>query len=584
MAPPVERPIDVSFSSDYSRATSSPWLDNKAASACMRCNKKFLLGYRHKHHCRKCGEIVCSLCSRGRETVEDYDPTKLHRVCDACRQTNDKEEALILEEVKRGESKGVRPMIHADKISKALPTGRNDLPPLAVLRVTVVEARGLVAADTRLMTANSSDPYCVLQIDDGPLVRTRTVNKSLSPTWNTDIELEVPRATSVLKLRFFDEDMAAFLDPDDPIGHIDVPLEAILSGSGAVLGGWMPISPPEDQAGPAGAVKLEVTVKAFEARQHLMSYLAPTPLDPPLPPPFNIDAVYSPAMQIVDLLWTRFVSPILSTLLDLIFWTSPVRSIVALFVWNVASARWMDWWSFFFWMYLICYVLNCRRQRDQNEDTNKATGSADATASCKAEKASFARAGSKNGGDLQDDANDVDEAHLGGFVQRLALVLPRGIKDTCVGLQPTLKTVADGLQLVHDLFTWSGDESSSSALLGALAALAASCAFLSVATQFMITGSLILLACSPVMTAFLGGISYLRWRCADHSAVPSTWRMREDYDDEAWSSEDYKRFQGVHDRAHHLTKKLKTVVGVASALRAAGKQHHSTAPAQQERQ
>merc|ERR1712137_1513607 len=95
------------------------------------------------------------------------------------------------------------------------------------------------------------------------------------------------------------------------------------------------------------------------------------------------------------------------------------------------------------------------------------TGSSDTMASFKAEAASMGTSGSKSSEDLKDELHDADEAHLGGFVQRLAMVLPRSVKDMCAGLQPTLKTVADGLQLVHDLFTWKDDQSSRG-LVGAL--------------------------------------------------------------------------------------------------------------------
>ncbi|KAF0686407.1 Aste57867_21778 [Aphanomyces stellatus] len=37
------------------------WVPNGARSSCAMCSERFTL-FRHKHHCRTCGDVVCSDC------------------------------------------------------------------------------------------------------------------------------------------------------------------------------------------------------------------------------------------------------------------------------------------------------------------------------------------------------------------------------------------------------------------------------------------------------------------------------------------------------------------------------------------
>ncbi|EQC41535.1 hypothetical protein SDRG_01498 [Saprolegnia diclina VS20] len=40
------------------------WVPDKRRSSCAACNKQFLLRLRRKHHCRRCGDVVCRACSQ----------------------------------------------------------------------------------------------------------------------------------------------------------------------------------------------------------------------------------------------------------------------------------------------------------------------------------------------------------------------------------------------------------------------------------------------------------------------------------------------------------------------------------------
>ncbi|KAF3700538.1 Pleckstrin -like proteiny domain-containing family F member 1 [Channa argus] len=67
------------------------WIPDRAAYKCMRCLNKFT-ATRRRHHCRKCGFLVCNSCSKQREVISHIHPTKQLRVCNLCHRRNKEEE------------------------------------------------------------------------------------------------------------------------------------------------------------------------------------------------------------------------------------------------------------------------------------------------------------------------------------------------------------------------------------------------------------------------------------------------------------------------------------------------------------
>ncbi|XP_063325154.1 pleckstrin homology domain-containing family F member 2-like [Pelmatolapia mariae] len=59
------------------------WIPDQASAVCMRCSSKFTRTHR-RHHCRKCGFLVCGPCSRKRAVIAHIDSTKQLRVCKTC--------------------------------------------------------------------------------------------------------------------------------------------------------------------------------------------------------------------------------------------------------------------------------------------------------------------------------------------------------------------------------------------------------------------------------------------------------------------------------------------------------------------
>lgn len=77
------------------------WIPDQAAFRCMRCFNRFTATKR-RHHCRKCGFLVCNSCSKQRAIINHIHPTKKLRVCSLCHTRSKEDEMSRL----RGDSTG----------------------------------------------------------------------------------------------------------------------------------------------------------------------------------------------------------------------------------------------------------------------------------------------------------------------------------------------------------------------------------------------------------------------------------------------------------------------------------------------
>ena len=64
------------------------WVPDRRVSMCQQCTVEFTVLIR-RHHCRACGQVVCSTCSSNKAPLRylDFDSA---RVCDTCFETLEK--------------------------------------------------------------------------------------------------------------------------------------------------------------------------------------------------------------------------------------------------------------------------------------------------------------------------------------------------------------------------------------------------------------------------------------------------------------------------------------------------------------
>ena len=64
-------------------SVSVEWEPDSASSVCRVCSAKWGIFTNRRHHCRKCGRLVCNGCSKARVNLTPYDK-KPSRTCDDC--------------------------------------------------------------------------------------------------------------------------------------------------------------------------------------------------------------------------------------------------------------------------------------------------------------------------------------------------------------------------------------------------------------------------------------------------------------------------------------------------------------------
>uniref|UniRef100_T1J980 FYVE-type domain-containing protein n=1 Tax=Strigamia maritima TaxID=126957 RepID=T1J980_STRMM len=64
------------------------WIPDDQHTHCQVCREEAFNMFNRRHHCRRCGRVVCANCSRHRMNVEGYEDVKV-RVCDMCKDVVD---------------------------------------------------------------------------------------------------------------------------------------------------------------------------------------------------------------------------------------------------------------------------------------------------------------------------------------------------------------------------------------------------------------------------------------------------------------------------------------------------------------
>ncbi|XP_061527377.1 rasGAP-activating-like protein 1 isoform X3 [Phycodurus eques] len=128
------------------------------------------------------------------------------------------------------------------------------------LHFRIVEGRNLPAKDV----SGTSDPYCIVKVDNEVVARTATVWKNLNPFWGEEYTLHLPMGFHSLSFHVMDEDT---IGHDDVIGKISLTKEAIGSQT-KVLDSWMNLTrvdPNEEVQG-----EIHLTLQLLEGTEKIV--------------------------------------------------------------------------------------------------------------------------------------------------------------------------------------------------------------------------------------------------------------------------------------------------------------------------
>ncbi|XP_032110940.1 ras GTPase-activating protein 4B isoform X2 [Sapajus apella] len=112
------------------------------------------------------------------------------------------------------------------------------------LSIRIVEGKNLPAKDI----TGSSDPYCIVKVDNEPIIRTATVWKTLCPFWGEEYQVHLPPTFHAVAFYVMDEDA---LSRDDVIGKVCLTRDT-LAAHPKGFSGWthlMEVDPDEEVQG-----------------------------------------------------------------------------------------------------------------------------------------------------------------------------------------------------------------------------------------------------------------------------------------------------------------------------------------------
>ena len=185
------------------------WQSNLSSEFCTKCKTAKFSMFNRRHHCRKCGALCCSKCSKRRALVVQVSTNRLQRVCDDC-----------YNEIVQVETREDRSLLHRSLNSDQLLRLRRDVktPPSSLASMNK-------RSNVEKTTTNSST--VVASSATSPRKKeTSPTRRSPSPTKDEYVTIRVPvppnaKAGMVIKVRH-----------EGYVLKVGVPADAAARGSG----------------------------------------------------------------------------------------------------------------------------------------------------------------------------------------------------------------------------------------------------------------------------------------------------------------------------------------------------------------
>ncbi|XP_072527545.1 pleckstrin homology domain-containing family F member 1 [Salminus brasiliensis] len=91
-------PVNTPHTKDFA----ATWIPDHASAICMRCSNRFNITHR-RHHCRRCGFIVCNSCSKARAVLRHISdkPVRVCMLCKSNLQGQERIECLHMQQTRK---------------------------------------------------------------------------------------------------------------------------------------------------------------------------------------------------------------------------------------------------------------------------------------------------------------------------------------------------------------------------------------------------------------------------------------------------------------------------------------------------
>ncbi|XP_044531566.1 ras GTPase-activating protein 4-like [Gracilinanus agilis] len=136
-----------------------------------------------------------------------------------------------------------------------------------MIRVTETEevVWGVEASLGSAVTTGSSDPYCIVKIDNEPIIRTATVWKTLSPFWGEEYKVHLPPTFHSVSFYVMDEDA---LSRDDVIGKVCLTRDVLVEHPKG-YSGWLHLKEIDPDEEVQGEIHLQMEILQGQGPQKL---------------------------------------------------------------------------------------------------------------------------------------------------------------------------------------------------------------------------------------------------------------------------------------------------------------------------
>ncbi|KAF0713175.1 Aste57867_4474 [Aphanomyces stellatus] len=320
------------------------WVPDKDTAKCMNCNAVFTMINR-KHHCRRCGHVVCANCSPNIRRMSPQDPFPV-RVCNPCYTALDEHLTSSLEWSGMSGHTPPEPERTPDPVA-------NGRVRVGQLYVKVVEAIGLPSTDA-IANSITSDPFVKVILtgrwshgqewgkDLQSIRLTKRKSRTLNPRWHETFVFNVCAPGAELVLEVFNSGQ---LTQPTKLGQATVPLAQLMDQRRHNK--WLDLLLPVglhreglNNDARAGRIHVLLHFKFARVAEFLSHFAEEQPYQAPWPP-FKAAILYNNFWLLLDDLWPYLeviwaISPTLN-------WDQPSRSVfwlVAL-LWMCLYIRWV---------------------------------------------------------------------------------------------------------------------------------------------------------------------------------------------------------------------------------------------------